>query len=140
MEVNLQKLGEWIDKRDAAMIASVDEDGFPTVKAMLIPRKRDGLKTLYFSTNTSSQRVAQYRAEPKACVYYYEKGKLHYQGLMLQGIMEVLEDDASKRMIWQVGDRMYYPKGVTDPDYCVLRFTAAKGRLYRDMQHQSFEL
>jgi len=33
-------------------------------------------------------------------------------------------------MIWRPGDEMYYPKGVTDSDYCVLRFTAQQGRYY----------
>ena len=33
----------------------------------------------------------------------------------------------AKQMIWLEGDTMYYPQGVTDPDYCVLKFTAEKG-------------
>ena len=37
----------------------------------------------------------------------------------LKGTMEVLEDSESKEMIWREGDTMYYPGGVTDPDYCV---------------------
>ena len=39
-------------------------------------------------------------------------------------------DEESKEMIWQEGDTMYYPKGVTDPDYCVLRITIHSGRFY----------
>jgi general stress protein 26 len=27
---------------------------------------------------------------------------------------------------------MYYPLGVTDPDYCVLKFTAENGRMYEN--------
>ena len=27
-------------------------------------------------------------------------------------------------MIWRDGDEQYYPGGVTDPNYCVLKFTA----------------
>ena len=50
-----------------------------------------------------------------------------FRGVMLIGTMEVLEDSQSKEMIWQEGDTMYYPEGVTDPDYCVLRFTAERG-------------
>jgi general stress protein 26 len=41
-------------------------------------------------------------------------------------------------MIWQFGDKMYYPKGVMDPDYCVLRFTAAKGRYYSHLKSEDF--
>ena len=38
---------------------------------------------------------------------------------MLRGTMEILTDSTSKEMIWQEGDTMYYPEGVTDPDYCL---------------------
>lgn len=59
---------------------------------------------------------------------------------MLIGTMEVLEDAESKEMIWQKGDTMYYPKGVTDPDYCVLKFTAQSGRYYSNFHSESFEI
>ena len=59
---------------------------------------------------------------------------------MLKGTMEVLEDSESKEMIWREGDTMYYPKGVTDPDYCVLRFTAAEGRYYSNFKSKTFEI
>ncbi|HBG12165.1 MAG TPA: pyridoxamine 5'-phosphate oxidase, partial [Clostridium sp.] len=76
----------------------------------------------YFTTNTSSMRVRQFRINPKACIYFCDKR--FFRGVMLKGTMEVLEDAASREMIWQDGDTMYYPKGDTDPDYCVLKFTA----------------
>ena len=56
-----QTIGNMIDKQKIAFIASVDGDGFPNMKAMLRPRKRNGLREIWFSTNTSSMRVAQYR-------------------------------------------------------------------------------
>ena len=59
---------------------------------------------------------------------------------MPKGTMEVLEDSESKEMIWREGDTMYYPKGVTDPDYCVLRFTAAEGRYYSNFKSETFEI
>lgn len=43
-------------------------------------------------------------------------------------------------MIWQPGDTMYYSKGVTDPDYCVLRFTAREGRFYSKFKSENFEI
>lgn len=30
--------------------------------------------------------------------------------------------------------------GVTGPDYCVLKFTAAGGRYYRDLKTENFEI
>lgn len=57
---------------------------------------------------------------------------------MLLGTMEVLEDSQSKEMIWRDGDTLYYPLGVTDPDYCVLRFTAQSGRYYSNFKSENF--
>ena len=54
-------IGNFIDKSKISYISSIDEDGFPNTKAMLAPRDRDGIKAIYFSTNTSSMRVSQYR-------------------------------------------------------------------------------
>ena len=55
-----EKIFEFIGKRGVAFIASVDEAGFPNMKAMLPPRKIEE-NCLYFTTNTSSLRVSQYR-------------------------------------------------------------------------------
>ena len=84
---------KFIRKQRVAFICSVDEEGFPNVKAMLKPRK-----------------------------------------------MEVLTDQEAKDMIWRKGDTMFYKGGVTDPDYCVLKFTAESGRYYCDLKTESFTI
>ena len=66
--------------------------------------------------------------------------KEHNEGVMLTGKMEVMTDQATKDMIWRKGDTMFYKQGVTDPDYCVLKFTADKGRYYCDLKTESFEV
>ena len=132
----VQTIGNLIDKQGVSLISSIDGDGFPNTKAMLPPRKREGIKFFWFTTNTSSMRVAQYRANPNACIYFFDKR--FFRGVMLKGTMEVLEDAESKEMIWQEGDTMYYPKGVTDPDYCVLRFSARTGRYYTNFGSEDF--
>ncbi len=133
-----ETVGNLIDKQSLSFISSVDSDGFPNTKAMLPPRRREGIKTLYFTTNTSSLRVRQYRDNPKACLYFCDKR--FFRGVMLRGTMEVLEDPESKEMIWQDGDTRYYPGGVTDPDYCVLRFTAERGRYYATFRSEDFDV
>ena len=62
-----------------------------------------------------------------------------FRAALLNGTMEVLHDSASKELIWRTGDEMYYPKGVNDPDYCVLRFTATSGRYYANFTSVDFE-
>jgi general stress protein 26 len=138
MRDSLKSIGNLIDKTTVSIISSVDEAGFPNSKAMLPPRKREGIKHLFFTTNTSSMRVRQYTDNPKACVYFFDKR--FFRGVMLRGTMEVLRDKASKAMIWKDGDEMYYQKGVNDPDYCVLKFTAQNGRYYSNFKSENFEV
>ena len=133
-----QTIGNLIDKNPTGVISSIDDEGYPNTKAMLPPRKREGIKTFWFSTNTSSMRVSQYRANSKACIYFFDKR--FFRGVMLKGTMEVLEDAQSREMIWRDGDTLYYPKGVTDPDYCVLRFTAQTGRYYANFKSEDFDV
>lgn len=133
-----QTIGNLIDKQSVAFISSIDKDGYPNTKAMLPPRKREGIKAFYFTTNTSSMRVKQYMDNVKAYIYFCDKR--FFRGVMLKGTMEVLQDNHSKEMIWKEGDTMYYSKGVTDPDYCVLKFTAESGRFYSNFKSENFEI
>ena len=114
----------------------MDHDGYPITKAMLRPRERDGIKTIYFSTNTSSNKVKCYRENNKAGVYFIDKR--FFRGVSLVGTMEVLETPEVKERIWRKGDTMYYKEGVNDLDYCVLKFTAVKGRFYSNFKSEDF--
>lgn len=131
-------IGNLIDKQSVAFISSIDKDGFPNTKAMLPPRKRIWIKEFYFTTNTSSMRVSQYRENPKACIYFCDKR--FFRGVMLIGIIEIKEERTIKEMIWRDVDTMYYSEGVTDPDYCVLCFTASKGRFYSKFNSEDFDI
>ena len=131
-------VGGMIDKQKTAFIGSIDAEGFPNIKAMLQPRKREGIRSIYFTTNTSSMRVAQFRKDNHACIYFCDNR--FFRGVMLRGTMEILTDNASKEMIWQEGDTMYYKEGVTDPDYCVLKFTATSGRYYSNFKSENFSI
>ena len=67
-----EDIENFIDKATTCLISSVDEEGFPQTRAMLGIRYREGIKEFYFTTNTSSQKVQQFRANEKASVYFYD--------------------------------------------------------------------
>jgi general stress protein 26 len=138
MAISNESIEKLITHTTVSIISSVDENGFPNTKAMLPPRKRNGLKEFYFTTNTSSMRVTQYNRDNKACIYFFDKR--FFRGVMLIGTMEVLTDQRTKEMIWRNGDTMYYPLGVTDPDYCVLKFTANKMRTYQNFKSETINV
>lgn len=133
-----ETIGKIIDKAGTSFLSYVDNEGFPITKAMLKPRERKGIKEIWFSTNTSSNKVAFFRANPKASVYFVDKR--FFRGVSLIGTVEVLETAEAKERIWQEGDEMYYKKGVSDSDYCVLKFTAIKGRYYSNVKSEDFKI
>ena len=131
-------IGNLIDKTKTSIISSVDSDGYPNTKAMLKVRERESLQYFYFSTNTSSMRVKQFQKNSKSCLYFYDSKS--FKGVMLKGHIEVLQDAKSKKRIWRIGDRIYYHKGVTDPDYSVLKFTSISGRYYSNFKSTNFDI
>ncbi len=130
---------KFISKQKTAFIASVNEQGYPVIRAMLAPRKTDG-NEIYFSTNTSSDKIKQYSANNKACIYFYRRGKIKYQGVTMIGEMQVCTDQATKNEIWRFGDRLFYKQGVTDPDYCVLKFIGKTAKYYCDFKTETINL
>lgn len=130
---------EFISDQKTAFIASVNEQGYPVVRAMLAPRKVDG-NEIYFSTNTSSNKVKQYLANNRACVYFYKRGRFKYQGVTIIGEMQVCTDQTTKEEIWRFGDKLFYKQGVADPDYCVLKFTCRIAEYYCDLNVETVEL
>lgn len=133
-----ETIGKMIDKASVSFLSYVDDEGFPITKAMLRPRERNGIKEIWFSTNTSSNKVRFFKENNKASVYFVDRR--FFRGVSLVGTVEVLETPEAKERLWQVGDKMYYKKGVTDPDYCVLKFTAVKGRYYSNFKSEDFEI
>ena len=131
-------IGTLIDKCSIAQLCYVDRNGFPVTRAMLKPRERNGLREFYFTTNTSSEKVNALRNNPKTSIYFVDRR--FFRGVSLAGIAEILEDAATKERIWRDGDEQYYSKGVTDPDYCVIKITVLKGRYYSNFKSTDFNV
>ena len=92
---------------------------------------------LYFTTNTSSNKIKQYTENNKACVYFYKRGIVRYRGVCILGEMEVCTDPQIKESIWRPGDKLFYKQGVTDPDYCVLKFKCLSAEYYCDLKTET---
>jgi len=124
-----------VERSGIALVGSNSEDGHPWIKAML-KMETDELTMVWFSTNTSSRRVTQFRNDPRACVYFVDFSD--WMGLMLTGQIEVLNDAESRQRLWRDGYEKYYPLGISDPDYTVLRFSAASANYYHQLDNLTF--
>lgn len=129
-------VGGMADRAKTVFLSYIDSQGCPTTRAMLAPRERQGIRVFWFSTNTSSRKVAAFRENPKAGIYLMDRR--FFRGVSLSGTVEVLEDTASRERLWRRGDTLYYPRGAADPDYCVLKFTAERGRYYSNFKSEDF--
>ena len=83
-------------------------------------------------------RVSQFLENPKACLYFCDRR--FFRGVMLTGTVEVLQDNETKETFWNDNYIMYYPQGVSDSDYCILRFTAQHGRFYSNFKSENFNI
>jgi general stress protein 26 len=127
-----------LTNKKIAFVGSIGQNNAPNIKAMLVA-KRDGLNTFYFASNNSAMRTEQFKINGKACIYFY--GKPIYEGLMLEGTMEVINDENIKKLIWKNGMKNAYKNGgINDPDYCVLKFIAKSGRYYTWFKTETFEI
>ncbi len=106
MELNdvIKKSKDLVEKSEIALLGSINQTGFPNIKAMLNLRG-EGLEKIWFSTNTSSNRVKQLLENDKACVYYHTNDD--YMGLMLTGKIKVMNDEESKKLLWFEGFEKY---------------------------------
>lgn len=138
MENQVQIIESLINEVSIYFISAVDVKGFPHTKAMLSPRKREGVKYFYFTTALSSVKAIQYCENPKANLYFCNPET--YNGILLVGTMEVLVDEKLKMELWRDGDTLYHSLGITDPDYCVLKFTADYGRHYSNLSSEDFNV
>ncbi|HWQ65862.1 MAG TPA: pyridoxamine 5'-phosphate oxidase family protein [Methanospirillum sp.] len=136
---------------EAAYLTTIDEDGWPTTRAMLNLRNvttypelapvfnadhQDLL--LYFTTNTSSEKVSQITRNNKASAYFC--CPVDWRGLMLGGPISVVEDLHVKKTLWQKEWAMYYPGGVQDPDYSILCLKPRIARYYESLDSCSWTL
>ena len=125
-----------IHTSDHCIFSYLSTDGYPTGKALSMPRKTEPNGVYWFSTVNHSHKIDGSRRCGKASVYFYNPAQ--FVGVSLSGTVEVLDDPAQKRLFWQAGDELFYPNGIDGDDYVILKFTTQTGRLYAQVQHFNF--
>ena len=125
------------------VLTCVGADGYPMTKAVLAGKRNQGLDSLFFCTNTSSNFVSAVQKNPKGNVYFYKRRLIVWRGCNLVGDFEVVQDLSIKKKYWNPLFKGAYPgedKTHTNPDFCVLRFVPSKGRLYANYALNDFEV
>ena len=93
-----------------------NEKKFPKASKIFVGHRNELL--VYFSTNTSSTKVSQIQKNPAVSSYYCKPKE--YRGVMLGGLIKIINNQNIKEGLWEEGWERYYPEGVEDEDYTIL--------------------
>lgn len=132
-----------MNSADIACVTTIDRDGRPQSRGMFNLRNRTQFPSLqpvfaadsfetWFTTNTSSSKVADLAGNPAVSVYYSRPAE--WCGLSLSGDAEIVTDPAERRRLWQEGWELYYPLGPDDPDHTVLRLRPTLVKYYHQLK------
>lgn len=127
-----QQCLELMEASEAACLGTVDASGCPHIRGVSNLRRKQEFPSLvplfeqhrddfliYITTSTSSDKIGEVRANPRACVYYCIPSEFH--GLLLEGLAEVVDDAALRRALWQPDWIKFWTGGPDAPEYTVIR-------------------
>jgi len=111
---------ELIDKNQYAIVGTINKEKFPNIRALKI-MKRDNLKTLYFSTKKTSEKVKQMKKNKKGCLFFYDTST--YSSVMLEGTFEIKDN-----VLFDVST--FFDLHPEPYDFCNIIFTTKKIYVY----------
>jgi general stress protein 26 len=137
------ELRDLMKQSEAVYLSSIDETGFPLIRAMLnlrnsrifpaLEKYMDQSDKLYFTTNTSLPKVKQITGNPNVCAYFCIPSE--WRGCAVQGTIGIVHDRTVKKALWQESWTMYYPNGIDDPEYTVLLLAPRNIKGYCQLNH-----
>jgi len=141
---------ELMENSKAVYLTTIDSKGYPITRAMFNLRNKeqfpefseyfnslDNKFEIYISTNTASSKIEQIKNNSKVSIYYCDPED--FKGVMFGGDIEFITDKNIKKKIWLDWWTRYYPKGLDDPDYSLLRLKPKKAQIYYRLQKLQFE-
>ena len=113
----LKKLSGMIQHIQTAMLTS--EDG-PHLRARpMVAAQKDFTGALYFYTHASAHKVTEVGAHERVGVSYADSH--HQLYVSMSGTAQVVRDKAEVAAHWGESMRVWFPKGVEDPDIAILK-------------------
>ncbi|MCL2873900.1 MAG: pyridoxamine 5'-phosphate oxidase family protein [Defluviitaleaceae bacterium] len=128
-----EKANQFFKTRENASFSVIDEKGYPSSSAIWLIGNED-ISEIYFSTFVDSNKYNRLKKCNKASICSYSE----FNNLTLVGEAEVLTDQKSKSEHWQEPFIHIYPKGETDPTYCIIKFTTKRVSMHIDHEGAEF--
>ena len=131
-----KKALELIERSQESYFATIDGQGRPAIRGMMIWR-REGLKKVWYAGFSYSRKMVNLGENPAAGVYMWGRDGQKIAALALTGSARVLRDQAARHEFWESSLLEYYT-GPDDPDYCIIEFTASECDFHQDNRSYVF--
>jgi general stress protein 26 len=128
------KANQIIKNSTDAYFGVIDESGYPSVSTVSVI-KPEGIFELCFSTGLCSNKVKRLRSNNRASICIHSSG----DNITLVGEAEILTGQETKSKYW-MGWLDHFPKGETDPNYCIIKFTTTRVSLWIDNEDAAFTI
>ena len=112
-------------------LSLIDEDGFPTA-SVVSASKSEGIEWITFGTMLDENRAKRAAKCNRASVCFSAPEYC----VNLVGEIEIITDADVKREMWYDALSHHFT-GPDDPNYCVLKFTTKRYKLFIDFQDTS---
>ena len=134
----LEKANEMIKTFEHASLGVIDESGYPSISAISLCNP-ENISELYFTTTMDSNKRKRLHKNNKASINCYTT----MNNITLVGETEIISDQETKNKYWQDWVKLgadVYPDGISDPNYCFIRFTTKRAALWIDEEGAEFSL
>lgn len=105
-----------IGQQPIAALVTMNEDGFPVERAMYTSTVTDDF-TVYFVTVRDAEKCKQISRNPGVATVWPTTGGY----LSLTGEAFIQDDEASRNAAWKSSFIKYFPGGISDPTYVVIK-------------------
>ena len=133
-----EKANEMIRTFEYASFGVIDENGYPYVSAISL-QNPENVSELCFTTPLDSNKAKRLQKNNRASLNCCTS----MNNITLVGETEIFSDQETKSKYWQnwvaLGSDVY-PGGVSDPNYCFVRFTTKRVALWIDDEGAEFTL
>jgi general stress protein 26 len=105
--------------KDIRFAMMTSEDGEVLRSRPMAASQRDFDGKLWFFTRLDSAKVREVREDDRVCLSYAEPDRQNY--VSVSGTAQLLRDPSELRAHWSEAVRVWFPKGLDDPDLALLK-------------------
>ncbi|MEN6415865.1 MAG: pyridoxamine 5'-phosphate oxidase family protein [Armatimonadota bacterium] len=148
--LSVEDIKQHVRNAKEVYVSTIDANGYPITRVMFnlhnpagFPKQAAYLDNqeewrIYLGTNTSSAKVSQVLQNKRISLYYHKPDS--WEGILIAGEGEIVDDMPVKVGLWQDGWEMYYAGGVESPDYTVIEIRPVFAEYYHDLSKDTLQI